>query len=60
MLGIVAEICFKDKFYPIARSYGLWGIESDSGEKYLKEIEEEQIAEAEEELQKVKGELCPA
>ena len=60
MLGIVAEICFKDKFYPIARSGGLWGVESDVGEAYLKEIEEDQITEAEAELKGIKTQLCPA
>ncbi len=60
MLGVVAEIYFKDKGYPLARSGGLWGVESDGREEYLKEIEEEQIEEAEAELRRVKEELCPA
>ena len=60
MLGVVAEIYFKDKGYPLARSGGLWGVESDSGKEYLKEIEEEQTEEAEAELRGVKEELCQA
>lgn len=58
MLGVMAEIYLKDKNYPLARSGGLWGIESDSEESYFAELEEEQIAEAEAELSGVKGELC--
>ena len=60
MIGVVAEIYLKDKNYPVARSYGLWGVEDDGGKEYLKEIEEEQIEDAEAELRGIKGELCPA
>ena len=57
MIGIVAEIYFKDKAYPIARSGGLWGVQSDSERSYFAEIEEEQIAEAEAELSGIREEL---
>jgi len=60
MLGIVAEIYLKDKNYPVARSHVIWGIENDAGEADLREVEDEQIEEAEAELQTVKTQLCPA
>lgn len=43
-IGIVATVYLKGN--EIAESYGLWGIESDSEEKYFEEIEWEQINDA--------------
>ena len=60
MIGVVVEIYLKEKNYPVARSGGIWGVENDSGEADLNEIEEEQIEDAEAELKGIKGELCPA
>lgn len=53
-MGIIAKAnvqLSKDSPIQQIRSGGLWGIESDSGEKYLKEIEQEQLAELKKELE---------
>jgi hypothetical protein len=53
MTGISAEARVILSGHTVQKIYsgGLWGIESDSEESYMKEIEEEQLAELREQLQ---------
>lgn len=52
-LGIVAKAVVRsgNGVIQTLRSGGLWGIESDSGEKYLKSVADEQLAELRSELE---------
>ena len=48
-----AEVMLTGSLSQEVTSGGLWGVESDSGEDHLKEIESEQLAELKEQLRAI-------
>jgi len=62
MMGAVCEVSIKTKSNwavdPIVARASLWGIESDSGEDYFRQVAEELITEAKHDLKNLKAALC--